>query len=232
MGPWASRYALSDSVFLTHADAETAVRQAGTLVFNLVNMTLTQDQPLFVRGAVASGEVKHVKGIFLESAKPANLVGQAVVDAVDLAEGAGLKGPRIFLSEPLARSFPAPLVSWVLRPTSSSGVWDVLWPLPSDPSEVPNCAMEIKNLCDKALALLRTYGGNPSYGAHYRELLLLLARCVERITRFEKRRALAIPPMAAFLISDEVSAACEAISGLPEDYVATLVRLVKPLEQS
>jgi hypothetical protein len=227
-GPWASRYALSDSVFLTHESAETAIRQAATLVFNLINLAPQGEEPPLVRGGLASGEVKHVKGIFLESSKPANLVGQAVVDAVALAESSGLKGPRIFLSESLARSLPKPLVAWLLRPTSSSGVWEVLWPLPAEPSEVANCAMEVKNFCDRALKLLRTHGGNAVYGAHYRELLLLLARSIERIARFEKGGGLAIPPMAPFLIPEEVRAACESISGLPEEYVAALMRLVEP----
>ncbi|HEV8714215.1 MAG TPA: hypothetical protein VGX03_15490, partial [Candidatus Binatia bacterium] len=75
---WNHRYALSDSVFLTHPDPVQALRQAGDLVFNLVNLNLTKDDPILVRGALAHGEVRHLKGIFLSSEEAANLVGEAV----------------------------------------------------------------------------------------------------------------------------------------------------------
>lgn len=228
MGPWGGRYALSDSVFLTHESPETAVRQAATLVFNLVNMTLTQDEPLLVRGALAQGEVRHVKGIFLKGPEPANLVGQAVVDAVALEEGSGLKGPRILLSEELARSLPLSLAAWLLRPTSAPGVWEVLWPLPIEPQGVVDDAMDIKNLCARVLALLGTHGGHPSYGAHYRELLLLTVRCAARIVWLCRERGLQLPPMSPFFFTrDDVLATCEATSGIPDEYVTTLMRLVE-----
>lgn len=227
MGPWGGRYALSDSVFLTHESPEMAVRQAATLVFNLVNMSLTQDEPLLVRGALVQGEVRHLKGIFLKSSEPANLVGQAAVDAVALEEGSGLKGPRILLSEELARSLPPSLVAWLLRPTSAPGVWEVLWPLPVEPKGVVDDAMEIKNLCDRALALLGTRGGHPTYGAHYRELLLLTVRCAARIARFRREEALQLPPMSPFFTRAGVLAACEATSGISDEYVTTLMRLVE-----
>jgi hypothetical protein len=89
--------------------------------------------------------------------------------------------------------------------------------------------MEMKNFCDRALKLFRAHGGNAAYGAHYRELLLLLlARSIERIARFQKQGAPATPPMAPFLKREEVIAACESISGLPEEYVTALMRLVEP----
>jgi hypothetical protein len=62
---------LSDSVFLTHSDPDRAVCQAATLVFNLVNLTLNEVEPLLVRGAMAQGEVRHFKD-FLQNQEAAN----------------------------------------------------------------------------------------------------------------------------------------------------------------
>lgn len=149
------------------------------------------------------------------------------MDAVALEEGSGLKGPRILLSEEMARSLPPHLVDWLLRPTSAPGIWEVLWPLPTDPKDVVNDASCIKELSDRALALLRTHGGHPSYGAHYRELLLLTARCAARITRLCREEAITLPPMSPFLTRAGVLASCEATSGIPDEYVTSLMRLVE-----
>lgn len=99
-----------------------------------MNLTLNDDEPLLVRGALAEGEVRHVKGIFLKSNDPANLVGQGVVDAVVLEQSSGLKGPRILIAEQLARELPQAFADWLLRPTSAPGVCEVLWLLPPDPA--------------------------------------------------------------------------------------------------
>ena len=60
---WSHRYALGDSVFLTHADSTVAIKQASDLVFNLFQLNLGKATPFLVRGAVAYGEVHHVKGV-------------------------------------------------------------------------------------------------------------------------------------------------------------------------
>jgi len=122
---WSYRYALSDSVFLTYPYPVQALRQAGDLVFNLVNLNVAKADPVLIRGALAHGEVRHLKGIFLTSAKPANLVGDAVVEAVILEHTAGFKGLRILPSERLAHTIatadPA-LVAWQLRPAAAPEV--------------------------------------------------------------------------------------------------------------
>lgn len=230
-GRWDGQYALSDSVFLTHKSAETAVRQAAILVSNLVSMTPAGDEPLLVRGALVHGAVRHLKGIFLKNQERANLVGPAVVEAVALEESSGLKGPRIMVAEDLVRTLPPSLVGWLLRPTSASAVWEVLWLLPVDPSGIENDAVYIRTFCAQALALLRTHGGNPVYGAHYREFLLLAARSAKRISEFEEAGKIPTPPVTFFRRS-EVSATCEATSGLPEDYVAKLMRVIESIPQA
>lgn len=238
-GGWAHRYALSDSVFLTHEDPATAVRQAAVLFFNIVNLTLdggapllgrkepAGEEPLLVRGALAEGEVRHLKGIFLESASPANLVGQGVVDAVALEQNSGLKGPRILISEQLARKLPPDQADWLLRPTSAHGVWEVLWLLPPDTAGFSGDEMCVKNICDRALRLLAKEGGDPVHGAHYREFLLLAVRSIERMKRAVAAGTLPAPVISSYFDAAAVEAACERTSGIPDEYAATLLRLVE-----
>ncbi len=73
-GAWTHRYALSDSVFLTRQDPVETLRHASELVFNLVQLNAATGEPTLVRGALAFGEVRHLKGIFLATDEPANLV--------------------------------------------------------------------------------------------------------------------------------------------------------------
>jgi hypothetical protein len=238
-GDWAHRYALSDSVFLTHEDPATAVRQAAVLFFNIASLTLNDDapllvpeepaddEPLLVRGALAEGEVRHLKGIFLESAGPANLVGQGVVDAVTLEQGSGLKGPRILIAEQLVRKLPSALADWLLRPTSAPGVWEVLWLLPPDPASFSGDEMYVKNICDRALRLLAKKGGDREHGVHYREFLLLAVRSIERMRRAVAAGTLPAPVISSYFDAAAVEAACEKTSGIPDEYAATLMRLVE-----
>lgn len=233
---WSHRYALSDSVFLTHPDPVQALRQAGDLVFNLVNLNLTKDDPVLVRGALAHGEVRHLKGVFLSSEEPANLVGDAVVEAVTLEHTTGLRGPRIVLSERLVHAIAATdraLVDWQLRPTAAPGVWEVLWLLPSDPADFAQDELAVKDLCDLALQLLKTKGGHPEYGAHYREFALLAGRCIERVEKCTKNGAITPTlPLTTFLPVVTVKEICDATSGLPDDYTAHFLRLVASLARS
>lgn len=230
---WSHRYSLSDSIFLTHPDPVQALRQAGDLVFNLVSLNLTQDDPVLVRGALAYGEVRHLKGIFLTSGEPANLVGDAIVEAVALEHTAGLKGPRILLSERLAHTIAATdqaLTEWQLRPTAVSGVWEVLWLLPSIPTDFVQDELAVKDLCDLSLQLLKTKGSHGEYGAHYREFALLAGRCIERIEKWRKNGTVT-PTLAltTFLPVTAVQEICNATSGLPDEYRAQLLRLVESI---
>lgn len=227
---WSHRYALSDSVFLTRPDPAEALRHASELVFNLVQLNATIGEPILVRGALAFGEVRHLKGIFLATDEPANLVGPAVVEAVTLTEAYGLKGPRIFLSDALAgaiaRSEPD-LGEWQLRPTSAPGVWEVLWILPPEPSQFVQDELVVNNLCMLALRLLRQNGGHPLYGAHYREFVSLAGRCIERVAKFAKNGRLAPRlPLTTFLSATEVKEILDTTSGLADEYITHLMRLV------
>src|ERR1700752_982700 len=168
---WTHRYALSDSVFLTHADPLHAVRQAAALSFSVTPSPAAADEPVLVRGGIGFGPVRHVRGIFLTSAEPANLVGEGVLEAVRL-EQVGLKGPRLLLADALVRQLKtqdAELVRWLLRPTDAPGVWEVLWPLPDQPSALEGEELSIKDLCAHVVRLLRAHGGHPTYGEQYRE---------------------------------------------------------------
>jgi hypothetical protein len=228
---WNHRYALGDSVFLTHADPIVAIRQASDLVFNLFQLNLGKPTAFLVRGALAYGEVQHVKGVFLTADEPANLVGHAVVEAVTLEQASGLRGPRILLSESLARGLDAGVRDWMLRPTSAAGVWEILWILPASPADVTGYEDSIAGICDTAVSLVAS-GGDPAFGAHYREFAMLAARSVVRLRRFaEEGRARVGKPWSSFLSAGKVRAMCEATSGLPDDYVASLLALVTSFER-
>lgn len=232
-GEWSHRYALGDSVFLTCEDPVEALRHAGELVFNLVQLSAAGEEATLIRGALAFGEVRHVRGVFLTASEAANLVGDAVVEAVTLAEAHGLRGPRILLADVLARTIAdsdPELAAWQLRPTSAPGVWEVLWILPPDRSQFVQEELAVSEICKLALRLLRRRGGHPVYGAHYRELALLAGRSIERVATFAKRGWIAPKlPLAMFLPEAEVTELFDMTSGLPDEYVAQLLRLVEAI---
>ena len=220
-GQWAYRYSLSDSVFLTAADPLSAAKQAGALVFSLVHFTGTDDEPVLVRGALAFGPVRHLRGIFLTTSEAANLVGPAVVDAVRL-EQIGLRGPRIIIPESLVAILAArdsEFVKWTLRPTALPGVWEVLWLLPAHPKDLKDEELSLMDVSGLAVQLFKKHEGHPAYGTHYREFLLLAARSVARALRYVERHEAALTiPIPSLLPAREIAEACESMSGLPIDF--------------
>lgn len=224
---WSHRYALGDSVFLTQSDPEAAIQQASDFVFNLFQ--LNRANPFLIRGAVAYGQVEHVGGIFQTSDEPANLVGPGVIQAVTLEQASGLKGPRILISERLARSTPAALREWLLRPTSAPGVWEVLWLLPSSQAAVADYEDGIRGVCETALELL-PLGGHAIAGAHYREFVLLAARSLDRLRRHAKSGGFRLKaPVKDFLPASKLRGILGTTSGLPDEYVSALTGLVESL---
>jgi hypothetical protein len=207
-----------------------ALKQARELVFNLVCLNVTRAEPVLVRGALACGEIHHVKGIFLTSDEPANLVGEPVVEAVMLEHGLGLKGPRILLSEDLVQTITAAdrlLAEWQLRPTSTPGVWEVLWLLPSSPAELLHEEPAVRDVCRLALSLLKIRGGHPEYGAQYRAFVILTARCIERVEKFVYNGKIApTPALSTLMTTAAIAEICDTTSGLPDEYVTELLRLV------
>jgi hypothetical protein len=182
---WTGRYSLGDSVFLTHSDPVEALRLSAELVFNIVCVRAqypvpTAPDPILVRGALAYGNVQHVDGIFESQT---NLVGSAVVEAVDLEKTECVKGPRVLLNDAfknaVADGDPS-LAEWLLRPTSIPGVWEVLWLLPPERSDLAANELFVANVCAAAVRLLETKGGHPTYGAHYRAFVLLAGRSIQR----------------------------------------------------
>ncbi len=233
-GQWQGRYALSDSVFLTHSDPLQAVHLAGDLVSNLTTLNLEADDPVLIRGAIAFGEVRHLQGIFLQSSEPANLVGDAVVEAVALETSHDLKGPRIFIPEQLlqrVREGDPVLASWQLSRTSVPGVWEILWLLPPNPGDLPANEDAIADLCRLALRLLGTKGGDPRFGAHYREFLLLAVRCIDRIGSFARAgKATPRRKVTQFLPQDQVLDLCASTSGLPDPFLLSLRELLTSIQ--
>jgi hypothetical protein len=231
-GQWAHRYSLSDSVFLTHGDPFQAVKQAAALVFTLVHFTVDDEDPILVRGALALGPVMHIKGIFLTTDEPANLVGDGAVEAVRL-EQTGLKGPRVLVAERLVRLIAArdaDFVQWQLRPTSVPGVWEILWLLPPRPEDLGRETLSVKDVCGAAIRLLRAHGGHATYGDQYRAFVLLAGQCLERAARYVAcGRAQLDMPLADLLPLPQVIEICESTSGLPGEFVRELRETLRPL---
>lgn len=181
-GHWEHRYALSDSVFLTHREPSTALRLAGDLVFNLTSFGLAHDRPTLVRGGLAFGEVEHVRNVFLTGAnEPANLVGPGVLEAIEL-EKAG-KGPRIFLAPEFVtrvRSADPAIAQWLVREEPGRHA-ELLWLLPAGgPETFAQDEEWISDICAHAVRLFEEYGSEPDAGVHYEEFVLLAARSVAR----------------------------------------------------
>ena len=173
--------------------------------------------------------MKHVRGIFLTSDEPANLVGDGVLEAVRL-EQVGLKGPRLFLADALVRRLETQdrqLVRWLLRPTAAPGVWEVLWPLPDGPAALEGDELTIKDLCVLAIRLLRPHGGQPNYGEHYREFLLLVSRSIERAARYVRAKKASVRlALSDFIPRADVEEAVESTSGLPGEFVRDVYALL------
>ncbi|HEV8711466.1 MAG TPA: hypothetical protein VGX03_01400, partial [Candidatus Binatia bacterium] len=122
------------------------------------------------------------------------------------------------------------LADWQLRPTSAPGVWEVLWLLPSDPADFAREERAVRDVCQLALHLLRTRGGHPEYGAQYRAFALLVARCIERSEKFVKSgKVAANQPRRNFLSTTAVQEICDTTSGLPDEYVTDLLRLIESI---
>jgi hypothetical protein len=187
VGGWSHRYALSDSVFLTHPSPAPAVGWAAETARMILTASAGVELAL-VRGGMAHGAVQHLHGVFGQSGQPANLLGAAVSRAVELEAKTPEKGPRIFVEESLAKvvSTSHPVVgAWLLDPTAVSGVWEVLWPLPESPGNLGDDAWRTLEWLTKiSLALFEKRGGHARYGGHYRGFVRLVARSLLRIAEW------------------------------------------------
>lgn len=225
---WDHRYALSDSVFLTHRDPAAAAVAAADLMFNLIGFTLGHDRPTLIRGGLAFGEIEHVRGIFdLQSEQPGNLIGRAAAQAVSL-ERAG-RGPRIFVSSGFvaAVSHREPvLAAWLFEQVADEDFDELLWLLPPRGPEAFE-DVGIAEVCGRALVWLEAHGAHTKYGEHYRECALLAARCVRRLRNAEREgRLRSRLPLDSFMSPEAVEAACRGAGPLPPQFVERLRRLV------
>jgi hypothetical protein len=177
--PWTERYGLSDSIFLTAEDPVSACAAAAELFFDLAYVTHPAQDPVLLRGAIATGEAIRMTPIFPESAT-ANLVGEAVVRAVRLEEARDSpKGPRLLVSEETARVWEESQPdSWLLS-RNAKGQAELLWLLPSDPS-LSN-GLLIGEVCRTALRLAREHGASSAFGHHYLGYLDLVTRSLQRL---------------------------------------------------
>jgi hypothetical protein len=85
-------------------------------------------------------------------------------------------------------------------------------------------------VCQLALRLLKRNGGHREYGAQYRAFVLLAGRCVERLEKFVRNGQAALTvPLTNFLSVTSVKEICDTTSGLPDEYVTELLRLVESI---
>ena len=127
---WRRRYGLSDSIFLVADDPAAACAAAAEIFFNLAFYSSQTDDAVLLRGAITLGDAREIGPLFPETAS-ANLVGEAVVRAVQLEKSGG-KGPRLLLSDEVIGALPAEFASWMLDRTAE-GPAELLWPLAPDP---------------------------------------------------------------------------------------------------
>jgi hypothetical protein len=101
------------------------------------------------------------------------------------------------------------------------------------PADFAQDELVVKDLCDLSLRLLKAKGGHVDYGAHYREFALLAGRCIERVGKFTKGGTLTpVLPLTTFLPVTVVKEIGDATSGLSDEYMAQLLRLVESIGRS
>ena len=83
-----------------------------------------------------------------------------------------------------------------------------------------------------ALSLLRTRGGHPEYGVQYRAFVVLTARCIDRVEKFVKSGRMApTPALSTCVTAAAINKICDMTSGLPDEYVTELLRLVESISR-
>lgn len=190
---WSERHGLCDSLFLVADEPLAACKAAAELFFNLAYVHQASDSPVLLRGAIAAGEVRSTEPLFPESGT-ANLVGRAVVEAVDL-ESSGVKGPRLLVSETVARALEAGhqtqgVTTFLDR--TESGVGEILWLLPASKLADANGTM-IGEICRAAVDLFLEHGRDPAIGIHYSAYLGLALRSLRRLRELSSKQfALAV----------------------------------------
>jgi hypothetical protein len=156
-----------------------------------------------------------LKGVFLQTNDPANVVGDGVLDAIRSAEESGLKGPRLLASQKAidaAQGLDRDLVERIAIPTAMQGVWDVLWLLPARAEDLR--APDIACVGGMAVRYLGRWGGDPRFGAHYREFVLLVLKSEIKLRTWSGPRRRVTP----FLDRRELRRVMDSVTGLSEDF--------------
>lgn len=228
---WQHRYALSDSVFLTHEDPAAALRAGADLMFNLAYYNKDEEAATLIRAGMAFGPVQHVKGIFLDTGQePANLVGEGVLQAIELAEETGMKGPRVLLAESIVeevRKRDASLIERIVIPTEIAGVWEMAWLLPANVEELNG--LQLRNIGEMAMRFLRRWGGHPKIGAHYREFMMLVLRSVAKMKRWSREERQRLGD-TSIVDKRALLDALALTTGLPGDFKVQVGSILEQIE--
>ncbi len=182
--PWKGRYGLSDSIFLVADAVEPAAKAIAEFFFNLAFYNSRTDGLVLMRGGLVLGEVHVVAPLFRETAS-ANLVGEAVVQAV-LLERSGPKGPRVLLSEAVADALNDTQTSWIVDRTSV-GPAELLWLLPPDLSSVDG--QMIGDVARAAVGFLTRNASDPQVLPHAVAYLDLVSRSLIRLKQHHPQAA-------------------------------------------
>lgn len=220
---WSARYALSDSVFLTHADPVQAVKGAAQLFKTIFDVNASDGPDVLIRGGMSYGDVYHIPSVLNPGGSISNLVGPAVTKAAKLEQIAA-KGPRLFIDNNLAtlvKSRDADLAAWLLRPTTEPKTWEILWLLPEDPKSFTWWTETW--LPNYVLKRLERDGTHPEYGEHYRELAILTAHTAQRAASYAANNKLQLmtggDPKQLFP-ANQLDAVIARTPGLPRDFIA------------
>ena len=203
-------------------------------------LTRGSDFPVLLRGALAYGEVQHLASVFtLERREAVNLAGQAVVEAVRLAEaprpgGTKPKGPRLWITpscESEIRTRASRLADWLLAGSDDEPT-EVLWLLPVGPERFAGEEEFIKDLCRSAFTLLGKHGNAPQYGDHYVEFARLVVRSLQRVKSFEAQGVtVTAQPLQSFAPLAKVREAFASAGNLPDAVKEQLLRDVEALAE-
>lgn len=168
-----------------------------------------------------------------------NLAGQAVVEAVRLAEaprpgGTKPKGPRLWITpgcESEIRTRAPRLADWLLM-KPDDGPTEALWLLSVAPERFAGEEEFIKDLCRTAFVPLAKPGNAPQYGDHYVEFARLVVRSLQRVKSVAAHGvAVTAQPLQAFAPVAAVRAALTAAADLPDAVKEQLLRDVKALAE-
>lgn len=185
-GPtWEAYFALSDSVFLTSDDPNSALFAVSTVFHAIYSFSYLRGLPAMVRGGIGFGDVVYDVGIYdVASTNPkiGNLYGPAVVEAVQMEKTGS--GPRLFCTTNLPTDFLGGIPANLLTYTPETNCYEVLWGALS--------VLKIRHVRELFKAAWQAYTQaamwSPEVRGHYVEGLCFAIRCLSHYYKTPRNR--------------------------------------------